>query len=160
MNNFFLIVLFSVFIQLLGCSRLSPTDSSQQTDTTGVSIIMVDDLSTAGLAIDNAQIKSASLSSDVLTIVEQHGGGCAPHDFKLFGSKLFLESFPPQADIVLSHSAHGDLCKALITDTLRFSLARLREAYQSSYGSRGTLLLRLHEPGKQEPISPHVRYEF
>jgi hypothetical protein len=160
MNNLFLIVLFFVLIQLPGCSRLSPTDATQQSDTTNVSIIMVDDLSTAGPAIDNAQIKSAFTSSDVLTIVEQHGGGCAPHEFKLFGSKLFLESFPPQADIVLSHNAHEDLCKALITDTLRFSLIRLREVYQSSYGNKGTLLLRLHEPGKQEPISSLVRYEF
>ncbi|MGA3243992.1 MAG: hypothetical protein ABSE41_05195 [Bacteroidota bacterium] len=160
MRNLIPIVFFFVFIPLMGCSRLNPTDSPIQNDTTHTAIIMVDDLSSAGLATDNAQIKSAFTSSDVLTIVEQHGGGCAVHEFKLFGSKLFFDSLPPQADIVLSHNAHGDLCKALITDTLWFSLLRLREVYQSSYGNKGTLLLRLHEPGKQEPLSPLVRYEF
>jgi hypothetical protein len=160
MTNRFFIISFCVLIPLLGCSRFNPTDSSIQTDTTHTAIIMVDDLSSAGLATDNAQIKSAVISSDVLMVIAQYGGGCKQHDFKLFGSNRFLESFPPQADIVLSHNANGDLCKALITDTLRFSLIRLREVYQSSYDSKGTLLLRLHEPGKPEPLFPLVRYEF
>ncbi len=160
MSNRFYIVPPFLFILFLGCDRFNPSSSSFQTDTTYSAIIMVDDLSSAGLATDNAQIKSAILSSDVLTIVAQYGGGCKQHDFKLYGSKRFLESFPPQADIVLSHSANGDACKALITDSLRFSLTRLREVHQSSYGSKGTLLLRLHEPGKPEPLSPLIRYEL
>jgi hypothetical protein len=149
-----------VFLVFLGCDRFNPSNSSLQSDTTYAAIIMVDDLSSAGLVTDYAHIKSTVISSDVLVMVAQYGGGCALHEFKLFGSKLFLESFPPQVDIVLSHNANGDLCKALITDSLRFSLTRLREFYQSSYGSKGALLLRLHEPGKQEPLSPLVRYEF
>jgi hypothetical protein len=154
------IISLCVFLAFLGCDRFNPSNSSLQSDTTHTAIIMVDDLSSASLATDNAQIRSAVISSDVLTIVAQYGGGCKHHEFKLFGSKRFLESNPPQADVFLSHQANGDACKALITDTLRFSLIRLRDVYQSSYGNKGTLLLRLHEPGKQEPLSPLVRYEF
>ncbi len=154
------IILLGIFLPFVGCDRFDPSVLSTKNDTTHTEIIMVDDLSSAGLATDNAQIKSAVIASDVLTVVAQYGGGCKQPDFKLFGSNRFLESFPPQADIVLSHNANGDLCKALITDSLRFSLTRLREAYQSSYGSKGTLLLRLHEPGKPEPLSPLIRYEF
>lgn len=143
-----------------GCSRWKPTDSSLQTDTTHTAIVMIDDLSTAGLSTDNAQVTNAFLSADVLTIVTHYGGGCARHEFMLFGSRLFCESNPPQVDVFLSHQAHGDLCKALITDSLRFSLAPLREVYQTSNSSKGTLLLRLHEPGKQEFVLPLIRYEF
>jgi hypothetical protein len=154
------IISLSLFLSFYGCDRFNPAISSLQNDTTHTAIIMVSDLSSAGLAADNAQIRSAVISSDFLILVAQYGGGCERHDFRLFGSSRFFESFPPQADVVLSHNANGDLCKALKTDTLRFSLTRLRELYQSSYGSKGTLLLRLHEPGKQEPLSPLVRYEF
>ena len=149
-----------VFLVFPGCDRFNPATSSLQSDTTYAAIIMVDDLSSAGLATDYAHIISTTISSDVFVLVTQYGGGCTHHDFKLFGSKLFLESLPPQVEIVLSHNANGDQCKALITDSLRFSLTRLRELYQSSYGSKGALLLRLHEPGRLEPLSPLLRYEF
>ena len=154
------IISLCVFLILPGCDRFNPANPSLQNDTTYAAIIMVDDLFSAGLATDGAHIKSTSLSSDVLVLAVQYGGGCTHHDFKLFGSKLFLESNPPQVEIVLSHNENGDQCKALITDSLRFSLTRLRELYQSSYGSKGTLLLRLHEPGMQAPLSPLIRYEF
>lgn len=160
MTYFRFIISLCVFLVFLGCDRFNPSNSSLQTDTTHTAIIMVDDLSSAGLATDNAQIKSASISSGVLIIVAQYGGGCKQHEFKLFGSKRFFESNPPQVDVFLSHQAHGDACKALITDSLLFSLAPLRDLYQSSSGSKGTLLLRLHEPGIQAPLSPLVRYEF
>ena len=149
-----------VYLGFLGCDRFNPATSSVRTDTTYTAIVMVDDLSTASLSVDGAQIKSAIISSDVLTIVAQYGGGCKQHEFKLFGSTRFYESNPPQADVILSHQANGDLCKALITDSLRFSLVRLREVYHSYYGSKGVLLLRLHEPGQQVPLSPLIRYEF
>jgi hypothetical protein len=80
-----------VFLAFLGCDRFNPSNSSLPSDTTHTAIIMVDDLSSAGLATDNAQIKSAVISSDVLMTVAQYGGGCTRHEFKLFGSKLFLE---------------------------------------------------------------------
>jgi hypothetical protein len=102
----------------------------------------------------------AFISSDVLTLFVQYGGGCKPHDFRLFGSRRFLESYPVQADVFLSHNANGDACKALISDSLRFSLQRLKETYQMYYGEKETILLRFHEPGKQEPLMPLIRYEF
>ena len=160
MGNLFLIGLSAVFIPILGCSRSNPAGSPPQNDSTHTAIIMVDDLSTAGIAADNARITIASMTADILTLVTQYGGGCASHEFKLFGSIRFLTSSPLQADVVLSHNANGDACKALITDTLRFSLAHLREMFQSSYSTRGTLLLRVHEPGAPEPLSPLIRYDF
>ena len=160
MRNLFIIGLPVVFISIFGCSRSNPAGSFPQNDSTHTAIIMVDDLSTAGLAGNNAHITNASVAADVLTFVAQYGGGCARHEFKLFGSSRFLTSSPLQADVVLSHNANGDACKALITDTLRFSLAPLREMFQSSFGSKGTLLLRIHEPGAAEPISPLIRYDF
>jgi hypothetical protein len=151
---------YLLFILLPGCDQGNPPVPSPQINSQYSAIILVDDLSAAGLAADKAQITSAVVAKDLLTLVVRYGGGCAQHEFKLFGSKRLLESYPPQADIILSHNANGDACKALIIDSLRFSLATLREFYQVSYGSRGTLLLRIHEPGAAAPLSPLIRYEF
>jgi hypothetical protein len=160
MAHCLLIGICCLFLLLPGCDQGNPSVLSPQINSPYTGIILVDDLSAAAVATDNAQIKSTVVASDLLTLVGRYGGGCAQHEFKLFGSKRLLESYPPQADIILSHNANGDACKALITDSLRFSLVSLREFYQVSYGSGGTLLLRIHEPGAAAPLSLLVRYEF
>jgi hypothetical protein len=160
MTRSLLIVSFCVALSAVGCSRSNPAGSSLSIDTTHIAIVMVDEIASSDLSTDEARIGSAVISSDVLSLLVQYGGGCKPHDFKLFGSRRFLESYPVQADVFLSHNANGDACKALISDSLRFSLQRLKETYQMSYGERGTILLRLHEPGKQAPLLPPFRYMF
>lgn len=61
-----------------------------------------------------------------LEVVVQYGGGCRDHEWELVSRGLWKKSLPPQLDMVLIHNANGDMCRALITDTLRFDLSPAR----------------------------------
>lgn len=150
------IITFFVFVHLIGCNCSNPTGTFIPTDSTNTAIIMFENISTINLSTDEARIKNISIESDTIVLVVEYGGGCEKHDFKLFGFKYFLKSNPPQSDIFLSHNANGDLCKALLIDSLRFYLGPLKETYQFyyGYGNKGTILLRIYEPGKKEPLLP------
>ena len=76
----------------------------------------------AGDAFD---VLEAKVSGDFLELTVQYGGGCHPHDFWLVGSAWFMESEPPQVDLLLSHDGHNDLCGALVTTHLVFDLRPL-----------------------------------
>lgn len=97
-----------------------------------------------GPVAPDAEITGLSITADVLTIGVTYSGGCAQHDFDLFWAGSFLESFPVQAVLVLTHDAHGDLCKALISENVAFDLAPLRAVYQDGYGEgAATINLRV-----------------
>jgi len=123
-------------------------------------IRMFGDASNIVISTDWAIIKQASILFDTLFLKVEYSGGCKKHKFKLYGYKYFLKSYPVQADIYLSHNAQNDPCRALITETLKFNLAPLKNNYINTYGRKDPILLRIHEPGKQEPLLPLVRYEF
>lgn len=99
-------------------------------------------------------INSVKINRDILTIEVQYGGGCKEHVFSLFGSPAFMKSNPVQIDVMLSHNANNDMCKALITEELSFDLSPLKELWQENYGESGTIIISLD--GFDEVIS----YEF
>lgn len=123
-------------------------------------IIIVDDIDSLTFIADPARIDTASVQSDLLVLKVSHAGGCEPHDFALYGLSALLESNPPQAEIFLSHEAHGDMCEAWLTKELQIDLSPLREVYQQAYGKHGTILLRIHSPGVSEPVMPLLMYSF
>ncbi|HLN54572.1 MAG TPA: hypothetical protein VK207_01200 [Bacteroidales bacterium] len=65
------------------------------------------------------------IDGDSAFISLSYAGGCNPHTFEVIWSESYAESYPPQTSILLLHDSHGDACKALITETLAFDLARL-----------------------------------
>jgi hypothetical protein len=85
--------------------------------------------------LDPWTYRSHRLSGDTLTLSIQYGGGCRVHRFALLIDPAFRESHPVQASVRLAHDADGDLCRALISEDLRFDLAPLRRHYGASYGS-------------------------
>jgi len=104
---------------------------------------------------DPFTINSVTLDHNLLTISVTYGGGCEDHDFALIASELWALSNPPQVGIVLSHDAHHDLCKALITKVLTFDLTPLKERYSyGQYQNNGTIVLKL------EGYSNGIRYSF
>lgn len=106
-------------------------------------------------ANDAAAIQAVALEGDRLTLTIRHGGGCFQHDQWLVASSWFMESYPPQVDVLLSHDAHGDLCRALITRDVAFDLGPLkRKAVEGTSVTSGVVLLRIR--GWTEL----VRYEF
>ncbi len=90
-----------------------------------------------------AIIGAVALEGDVLLVDVTYGGGCEEHLFDLFWDGSFLESFPVQAQLQLTHGGAPDFCEALISERLRFDLTPLLEAYRDGYGADDTIVLRL-----------------
>lgn len=77
------------------------------------------------IIFDQFQFSSVNVIGSTIEIMVQYAGGCNRHKFSLFTTGLLKESFPPQLDLILSHDADGDECKAIVTDTLLFDLSSL-----------------------------------
>ncbi len=78
---------------------------------------------------DPIAIVAAAVDGDSIDMRVRYGGGCETHDIRLLAGREIMESYPPQADIRLSHDAHGDMCRALIYEDLRYDLTPLKSYY-------------------------------
>jgi hypothetical protein len=99
---------------------------------------------------DRLQLRDYSLEGSVLSVDVEYGGGCATHELDLVAWGGWLESFPVQVNVLLSHEDHDDACDALIHRTLKFNLIPLRGDYEASYGvsipGETTIVVRLTVP--------------
>lgn len=99
---------------------------------------------------DPLTLRRYSLEGHVLELDVEYGGGCKEHDLDLVAWGGFLESFPVQVNVLLSHDGHDDACEALIMRTLRFYLVPLRDEFVPPHRDGGpgatTLILRLNVP--------------
>ena len=123
-------------------------------------ILLFDDLSAITLDADVASITKISIEGDLLQLMVTYSGGCENHTFKLYGSRNFAESLPPQVNLFLSHNANGDVCEALMGEDLVFDFSPLKKAYRNAYQDDGPVVLRIHEPGASEPVEPLPQYTF
>lgn len=123
-------------------------------------IIIFDDIRDITLCTDPLTVTDVSIRRNTLYLTVSYGGGCREHEFELYGASAFLESYPAQASLFLSHDGNEDLCDALIRAELAFDLLPLKKAYRGAYSDGGPLLLRLHGPGVSQPIRPLILYEF
>ena len=84
------------------------------------------------------------IEGDTLTITVSYGGGCEDHDFTLVASNVFAESYPVQLRGIVAHDAHGDRCRAYLTEDYDFDLAPIKTLYQAAYQQdAGTIVLLL-----------------
>jgi len=75
---------------------------------------------------DPFEIISGEISEDCLKIDVRYGGGCKDHDFVLYYEPL--RDFSAYSGLLLlSHDADGDLCEALITESLYFDLTSVQD---------------------------------
>lgn len=101
---------------------------------------------------DPYTLKNVEIEGDFLKMELEYSGGCKEHEFKLIGTKNFMESEPVQIDVLLSHNANNDSCESLITEALRFDLEPLKEAWIEMYNSEsGTMIIRIL--GKDETVT-------
>lgn len=84
------------------------------------SIIIQDDF-TPGES-DAFSILSAEVNGDILSLLVSYGGGCRDHEWEMYTNNRYGKSYPPKLNIFLKHNANGDMCKALLRDTLKFDL--------------------------------------
>jgi len=93
---------------------------------------------------DAVTIEGFTIKGDSLELDVNFGGGCRDHSFVLLADAAWMESYPVQVAVRLSHDANGDACKALLSPVLRFDLTPLKAAYSSSYqASTGIIKLNL-----------------
>jgi len=136
-------------IILIGANSLSPLNDS----TTPRILINKSEFDNA--IRDDFSFNTVTLEQDILSLDVSYSGGCTSHDFLLIGSGDFMESYPVQTTIVLSHEDNDDNCESLITKTLVFDLTPLKELYIDLYSeSSGTIIT--HLLGWDNPIS----YEY
>lgn len=99
---------------------------------------------------DPYSLGEITVSGHLLTTTAQYGGGCEIHVFDLVALGGWLESSPVQVDVLITHDDRGDMCEALPTVDLRYSLRPLVEAYERAYGpdepGSRTLILRVADP--------------
>jgi len=101
---------------------------------------------------DPIGIADAQVKGDVLEVKVEHGGGFKKHDYGLVWDGGFLESFPVQTSLKISHNAHDDHAEAFITKTLKFDLTPLRDSYRAGYQDQHGEI-RFSIPGLEKRLS-------
>jgi len=72
--------------------------------------------------------------------------GCSPdHPFTLYAGRRFMESWPVQTWLLLSHDDRDEACDAAFQRTVSFDLDPIRQEYRRVYGSAGTVRLRFRD---------------
>ena len=77
----------------------------------------------ADIGSDSVVIEAGSFDGDQLLLNVRYPGGCGTHSFQLSWDGSFMKSMPPQIAVKLSHNAHGDPCKSIQSELLRFDLS-------------------------------------
>jgi len=99
-----------------------------------IHVPMITDALTPG---DPFHVVSADFEGDTLVVKVRYGGGCARHDFRVLWDGSIRKSDPPQLDLLLTHDAHNDPCRALLTRTLRIDMLDLPPAIVRLRDGRG-----------------------
>jgi hypothetical protein len=157
---FKLIFISSIILLVSGCIFRNPFEDNEDSNKKTEKIIIFENRNDVDIYTDPATIKDARIEDDQLKLKVSYGGGCEKHEFKLFGSRLFMESNPLQAAIYLSHNSNGDLCKALLSKELIFDISPLKETCLQMYVNVDSIMLRIYEPGVESSVQSLVVYRF
>ena len=138
---------------------LPPTKLS--TSASGISpVLLIDEQHKDGFRTNAAKITAVTLDNDVLKIQVVYQGGCQEHTFELHAETAFLQSYPSQGILYLSHDAHEDSCTENVEKLLSFDLAPLNK--ERNDPSERPLLLRIYEPAggsfAKEPFMPLIEW--
>lgn len=85
-------------------------------------------VTTAPAWTDDCTVSSGSIQDDCLELVVSYGGGCQSHDFALYWDGMTLLTVPGRVQLSLLHNANGDLCEAVLTDSLHFDLTGIQDS--------------------------------
>ncbi len=112
-----------------------------------------DFLQNESFQLDTAWIEDYTLHVDV-----HYSGGCKDHEWVMSMSPAtFMESYPVQANLFLSHEDYNDACDAWIGEYLTFDLRPVEHLYMLNYADGGPLYLNLYhyfqgEPGEKDVL--------
>jgi hypothetical protein len=112
---------------------------------------------------DPLTIESVALAGGILEASVTYGGGCRTHEIDLVAFGGWLDSFPVQVNVRLSHEDNDDMCDALVGATLSFDLSALAAAYREAYGAgdpgETTVVLRLEDSTQASGVRL-IEYQF
>jgi len=99
------------YLEPIGCVPIIPIESKMLSST---------------LPSDPFTIEDADIEDHCLKLSVTYGGGCKIHEFIMIYTPA-LNFCDYGGKLTLSHNAHGDMCEALVTDTLSFDLISVQE---------------------------------
>ncbi len=85
--------------------------------------------------MDPYEIDNAEFDGDTLKLKVSYSGGCKQHEFCLIAWNYFLESYPVQAQLLLTHNSNDDYCDAIIKSDLNIDMSTLKQKYIEQYGN-------------------------
>ncbi len=158
--RFALFILVGSLALLTACENLPfPWDDFDNPDAIPM-IKILSEPEVRALPRDAVEIDSVSIENDVITFKVTYGGGCAEHDFILANFGGFMESWPVQTKVLLSHDDHDDPCDALETRQIKFNLTPLKILYKTQYpNTDGIIVLQIIGPETSLPVL-QIRYRF
>lgn len=106
--------------------------------------IIIDDSLYQTAPRDPLTINDIQLQKSILKFNVSYGGGCEDHEFQLI-STSFMESYPVQVNILLSHDDNDDPCDMWVTETLIFNIIPLKNSYQELYEESGTIVMNIED---------------
>lgn len=129
----------------------------------GILSVLIDwNANPAELPGDPLSLDSVSANGSLLELQVSYSGGCEVHqiDARLFGG--WMESFPVQVRMALSHEDNDDPCDAIVFRTLLFDMRSVEAAYAESYPGESPggrrLVIHIQVPGSEQTDS--LTYEF
>ncbi|MEM1094514.1 MAG: hypothetical protein AAGJ10_07915 [Bacteroidota bacterium] len=93
--------------------------------------VLIVDAFAADTPMDPVDVDSAWVANDSLYLDVGYSGGCAEHDFRLYGMRTLslITIFPPEGSVLLSHDSNGDRCEAYVTEQISFGITLLLDAW-------------------------------
>ena len=88
--------------------------------------IIIDDSLYQNAPRDPLAINNIQLQKNLIRFNISYGGGCEEHEFKLIATS-FMESYPVQVNILLSHKDNDDPCDMWVTETLILNILPLKK---------------------------------
>ena len=103
---------------------------------------------------DELIINNIQLLENILIINISYGGGCEDHIFRLI-STSFMESYPVQVNVLLSHEDNNDPCDMWITESKHYNISPLKLSYKKYYNNdSGKIIMNI------ERWNESILYEF
>jgi len=106
-------------------SAADQTETINTKEKEAISVVEIDP-TYKNIKTDSFTLLESNVEGDNLILLVQYGGGCEEHEWKLKTNGAYAKSLPPQITLNLEHNANGDMCRALLTDTLEFNLEPVR----------------------------------
>ena len=139
------VVLFNLFLLLAfnACHRKSCV---KEKDAVVKNVIVNAELNKSETG-DSYQIDSINIDEDILSVFVNYSGGCKEHSFELYNNGAYAKSLPPQTSVTLKHDGHGDSCRELVSQQVKFNLSPLK------YNGQNTVIIHVGENHK-------IRYSY